>query len=68
MSISSCLATISLNDSYQNIDPMYGDLADWDAIRDACHGVGMKVVMDLVVNHTSDQVSVYEMLIEWTRG
>lgn len=47
---------------------MYGDLADWDAIRDACHGVGMKVVMDLVVNHTSDQVSAYEMLIEWTCG
>ena len=49
-----------LNDSYQSIDPMYGDLADWDAIRDACHGVGMKVVMDLVVNHTSDQVSLLE--------
>jgi hypothetical protein len=32
-------------------------LQDWDALRDACHERGMKLVMDLVVNHTSEQVS-----------
>jgi 1,4-alpha-glucan branching enzyme len=61
---SPALASMTLNDSYQSIDPKYGDLADWDAIRDACHGADMKIVMDLVVNHTSDQVSRLRTLIE----
>ena len=43
--------------NYQNIDPRYGTLDDWDALRDALHQKGMKLVMDLVVNHSSDQVS-----------
>ncbi|RSH95501.1 hypothetical protein EHS25_000593 [Saitozyma podzolica] len=41
--------------NYQKIDPRYGTLQDWDDLRDACHERGMKLVMDLVVNHTSDQ-------------
>ncbi|KAL7419003.1 hypothetical protein Q5752_006688 [Cryptotrichosporon argae] len=41
--------------NYLKIDPRYGTLEDWDAVRDACHERGMKLVMDLVVNHTSDQ-------------
>ncbi|KAL1406610.1 hypothetical protein Q8F55_008316 [Vanrija albida] len=40
---------------YRKIDPRYGDLNDWDALRDACHERGMKLVMDLVVNHSSDK-------------
>ncbi|KAL7424802.1 hypothetical protein Q5752_000486 [Cryptotrichosporon argae] len=40
---------------YRAIDARYGSLEDWDAVRDACHERRMKVVMDLVVNHTSDQ-------------
>jgi glycosidase len=43
--------------NYRNIDPRYGSLEDWDKVRDACHERGMKLVMDLVVNHTSDEVS-----------
>lgn len=42
---------------YQDIDPRYGNLDDWEQIKDACHERGMKLVMDLVVNHSSDQVS-----------
>jgi glycosidase len=42
---------------YRNVDPRYGTLGDWDELRDALHNRGMKIVMDLVVNHTSDQVS-----------
>lgn len=41
---------------YQDIDPRYGNLDDWEQIKDACHERGMKLVMDLVVNHSSDQV------------
>lgn len=42
---------------YQKVDPQYGTLEDWEQIKDACHERGMKLVMDLVVNHSSDQVS-----------
>lgn len=40
---------------YQQIDPMFGTLADMDALLAKAHRLGMKVVMDLVVNHTSDE-------------
>ncbi len=40
---------------YQDIDPVFGTLADFDALLTAAHGRGIKVVMDLVVNHTSDE-------------
>ena len=40
---------------YQDVDPLFGSLADLDELVDACHQRGIKVVMDLVVNHTSDQ-------------
>jgi oligo-1,6-glucosidase len=40
---------------YQGIDPVFGSLADLDAILAGLHERGMKLVMDLVVNHTSDE-------------
>jgi oligo-1,6-glucosidase len=40
---------------YQDIDSTFGSLADFDALLAAVHGHGMKLVMDLVVNHTSDE-------------
>jgi maltose alpha-D-glucosyltransferase / alpha-amylase len=40
---------------YYNIHPDYGDLADFKAFLDAAHARGMRVVTDLVMNHTSDQ-------------
>ena len=40
---------------YQNIDPLFGTLADLDELVAALHARGMKLVMDLVVNHTSDE-------------
>ena len=40
---------------YQAIDPMFGTLADVDELTEAVHARGMKLVMDLVVNHTSDE-------------
>lgn len=40
---------------YQNIDPMFGTLDDMDELLDEAHQRGLKVVMDLVVNHTSDE-------------
>ena len=38
---------------YRDIDPLFGDLAPFDALVERAHELGMRVVMDLVVNHTS---------------
>ena len=39
---------------YLDIDPTFGTLADWEEMRDALHKRGIKVMMDLVLNHSSD--------------
>ncbi|SES45418.1 oligo-1,6-glucosidase [Pedococcus cremeus] len=40
---------------YQDIDPTFGTLADFDELVAKAHERGIRVVMDLVVNHTSDE-------------
>ena len=40
---------------YYGIDPRYGTLGDFVEFTHACHTRGMRVMMDLVLNHTSDQ-------------
>ena len=45
---------------YQGIDPVFGTLGDFDALLTAVHERGMKLIMDLVVNHTSDEHPWFE--------
>jgi maltose alpha-D-glucosyltransferase/alpha-amylase len=40
---------------YRNIHPDYGTLEDFQAFLDAAHERGLRVIADLVMNHTSDQ-------------
>ncbi len=40
---------------YTDIDPLFGTLADLDELVAELHARGMRLVMDLVVNHTSDE-------------
>jgi alpha-glucosidase len=40
---------------YTGIDPLFGTMEDFDALIEAAHGRGLRVILDLVPNHTSDQ-------------
>lgn len=40
---------------YTNIHPIFGDLSDFDELLAAVHARGMKLLLDLVPNHTSHQ-------------
>jgi alpha-glucosidase len=40
---------------YREVDPMFGTLAAFDALVYAANSLGLKVMIDLVLSHTSDQ-------------
>lgn len=40
---------------YCDVDPIFGTLADFDALTARAHALGLKVITDLVFAHTSDQ-------------
>ncbi|MGG1552769.1 glycoside hydrolase family 13 protein [Paenibacillus ferrarius] len=41
--------------NYQSIMDDFGTIADWEALLEGLHSRGMKLIMDLVVNHSSDE-------------
>ena len=40
---------------YMAINPEFGTMEDFDRLLERAHGLGLKIVMDLVVNHSSNQ-------------
>jgi alpha-glucosidase len=42
-------------EDYCNVDPIFGNLADFDQLLRAIHDRGLKLILDFVPNHTSDQ-------------
>ena len=40
---------------YTNVDPMFGTLGDFDHLINEAHKFGIRVMIDLVISHTSDQ-------------
>lgn len=50
---------------YRDIAPEYGTMADMKKVLSGCKKRGLKVIMDLVVNHTSNQ---HEWFIESKKG
>jgi alpha-glucosidase len=40
---------------YCDVDPMFGTLADFDRLIAAAHGLGLRIIIDQVLSHTSDQ-------------
>ncbi len=45
---------------YEDVDPMFGTLADFDRLLSAAHARGLKIMIDLVISHTSDQHPWFE--------
>ncbi len=46
---------------YRSIAPEYGTLEEFKELLDAAHSKGLKIIMDLVINHTSNE---HEWFIE----
>ena len=40
---------------YCDVDPLFGTLADFDAMESTAHNLGLKVIVDLVPNHCSSE-------------
>ena len=40
---------------YRDVDPIFGTLADFDALLARAHALGLKLIIDQVLSHTSDQ-------------
>src|SRR3712207_406805 len=39
----------------RDVEPVFGDLAEFDALLAEAHALGIRVTVDLVPNHTSDR-------------
>ncbi|MFE3836026.1 alpha-glucosidase [Pseudogemmobacter sonorensis] len=40
---------------YTDVDPVFGTLADFDALVARAHGLGLKIIIDQVLSHSSDR-------------
>ncbi len=41
--------------NYKDVDPLFGSLKDFDTLIDHAHNLGLKVIIDQVISHTSDR-------------
>jgi maltose alpha-D-glucosyltransferase/alpha-amylase len=53
---------------YLNVHPMYGSIDDFRAFLDAAHDRDLQVMIELVVNHTSDQHPWFQAARQAPRG
>ena len=52
---------------YYEIDPQYGTLEDFKALLADCEAMGIKVILDLVVNHTGSEHPWFQAATEYLR-
>ncbi len=53
---------------FRDIDPLFGTLDDADALIAKAHDLGLKVIVDMVPNHTSDQYRWFKEAQRAARG
>lgn len=53
---------------YRNVDPRLGSLDDFDELVHALHARGIRVIVDIVPNHTSDQHEWFQEALSAGRG
>ena len=54
-------------DDYCAIDPAFGTMADYEALLKDCHERGIRVYLDLVLNHTSDDHEWFKAAADYFR-
>ncbi|TLP74224.1 glycoside hydrolase family 13 protein [Nesterenkonia sphaerica] len=55
-------------DDYRDVDPKIGTLQDFDELVKALHGAGIRLIVDLVPNHTSDRHAWFREALESPPG
>jgi alpha-glucosidase len=55
-------------DDYRDVDPRLGTLADFDDLAAALHASGIKVIVDIVPNHTSSRHAWFTEALAAPRG
>ncbi|TPF85667.1 alpha-amylase [Bifidobacterium sp. UTCIF-37] len=53
---------------YRNVDPRLGTMDDFDRMVAAAHGAGIKVIVDIVPNHTADKHVMFQEALAAGRG
>uniref|UniRef100_A0A8C3T487 Amino acid transporter heavy chain SLC3A1 n=1 Tax=Chelydra serpentina TaxID=8475 RepID=A0A8C3T487_CHESE len=48
-------------EDFRDVDPMFGTMRDFENLIAAIHDKGLKVIMDLIPNHTSDKHSWFQL-------
>ncbi|HET9646747.1 MAG TPA: alpha-amylase family glycosyl hydrolase, partial [Microlunatus sp.] len=55
-------------DDHRDIDPRYGTLDDFDRLVGTLHSAGIKVIVDIVPNHTSDRHRWFRQALAAPKG
>ena len=53
---------------YKNVDPLFGTLEDFDNLIERAHELNLRVMIDLVPNHTSDQHNWFQQALDAPEG
>jgi alpha-glucosidase len=53
---------------YTDVNPLFGTLADFDAFLLAAHSAGLRVIVDLVPNHSSDEHAWFQAALQAGAG
>ncbi|MEK9987617.1 MAG: glycoside hydrolase family 13 protein [Aquiluna sp.] len=53
---------------YKDIDPLFGTLADFDGVLARAHELGLKLIVDLVPNHSSSEHPLFKAALDSPKG